>query len=96
MESKEKENKKHCKLTKELFDLLDEMCGEITPYYQSWFRKRYSKRKTIELKEINRVVLKLFIAASIKSEDPRLAAAVMDKYHPKLVLYTSSIHTNNK
>ena len=93
--SKKKINKR-CKLTKELFGLLDEMCGEITPYHQSWFRKKYSKRKTIELEEINRTVFKLFMAAAVKNEDPRLAASVMDKYHPKLVLYTSNIHTNNK
>jgi len=87
---------KCCKLTKELFDLLSEICDEITPYYRSYFRKQYSKRKTIKIEEINRIVFKLFMASSIKNEDPKIAAAVINKYHPKLILYTSSIHTNNK
>ena len=96
MESKRKENKKRCKLTKELFDLLSEMCSEITPYYRSWFRNRYSKRKTIELKKIDKIIFDVYMAAAIKSENPEEAYTVLDKYYPKLVLYTSSIHTNNK
>lgn len=88
--------KKRCKLTKELFDLLGEMCDEITPYYLSNFRKKYSKRKTIETREINIIILKLFIASYIKNEDPGIATAVMNKYRAKLILYTSGIHTNNK
>lgn len=88
--------KKRCKLTKELFNLLSEMCNEITLYYQSGFRKQYSKRKTIKLEKINEIVFEVYWAAAIKSEKPEEAATVMDKYYPRLVLYTSSIHTNNK
>lgn len=96
MELKRKENKKRCKLTKELFDLLNEMCSVITPYYQSDFCKHYSKRKTIELEKIQDVLVKLCSALSLRCENPDEPIITINYYFPKLILYISSIHTNNK
>ena len=54
--SKKKINKRY-KLTKELFNELKEMCNVISYDLHNNFIKKYSKRKTIELREPFRIWL---------------------------------------